>query len=293
MSDVSVFHESHLRGPWACVPQVDRVLPAGPVHVINVSPPAGAVVEEPMPELGLNLLMRTGPLLRVGFNRPPRWLAVSPGAMILTPPDTACEFIADAPAHVLAVAIPKPEIEEFTRETGARIEVEREESFRDSRLSQALVGLWHELADDAPAGLVADQLMRTVLATLAGRGGRRLPTGRERLPSHTVRRLRDYVESRLACDIHVTELAEVADLSPAHFARAFAATVGMTPFRYVMTRRLARAKELLEGTRRSALDIALDVGFKTPSHFTSRFRREFGVTPRAIRPDRRRPDVGA
>jgi len=195
--------------------------------------------------------------------------------------------------HVLAVAIPKPEIEEFTRETGARIEVEREESFRDSRLSQALVGLWHELADDAPAGLVADQLMRTVLATLAGRGGRRLPTGRERLPSHTVRRLRDYVESRLACDIHVTELAEVADLSPAHFARAFAATVGMTPFRYVMTRRLARAKELLEGTRRSALDIALDVGFKTPSHFTSRFRREFGVTPRAIRPDRRRPDVGA
>ena len=60
----------------------------------------------------------------------------------------------------------------------------------------------------------------------------------------------------------------------------------MTPFRYVMSRRLARARELLERTDRSALDIALDVGFKTPSHFTSLFRREYGVTPRAVRADR-------
>jgi AraC-like DNA-binding protein len=55
----------------------------------------------------------------------------------------------------------------------------------------------------------------------------------------------------------------------------------------VMTRRLARAHRLLAHTRRSALDIALDVGFKTPSHFTSRFRREFGVTPREIRRDKK------
>jgi AraC family transcriptional regulator len=74
-------------------------------------------------------------------------------------------------------------------------------------------------------------------------------------------------------------------LSPAHFARAFAATVDMTPFRYVMTRRLARAREWIERSDRAVLDIALDLGFKTPSHFTSRFRREFGVTPRAIRSD--------
>ncbi len=84
-------------------------------------------------------------------------------------------------------------------------------------------------------------------------------------------------------------MANVAALSPAHFARAFAATVGVTPFEYVMTRRLARAHELLERTDRSALDIALAVGFKTPSHFASRFRREFGFSPRDIRPDSRRP----
>ena len=99
-----------------------------------------------------------------------------------------------------------------------------------------------------------------------------------------------YVESRLAEDLDVTMMANVAALSPAHFARAFTATAGMTPFQYVITRRLARAHEQLERTGRSALDIALGVGFKTASHFTARFRREFSVTPREIRRDSRRPD---
>ena len=156
-----------------------------------------------------------------------------------------------------------------------------------------LIRLWHKLADDEPASrMFADQVMREVLHTLARRTDAHIPArnARERLAAHTLRRLRDYVESSLPEDLDVTMLANVAALSPAHFARAFAATVGMTPLHYVMTRRLARAHELLERTDRSALDIALAVGFKTPSHFTSRFRREFGVTPREIRPDSRQPD---
>ncbi len=255
--------------------------------MINVSPPAGGVLEPPLPEYALHLLVRTAPLLRVGFNRPPRWLAVSSGAMLLAPPDTFCEYVADAAAHVLTVAIPKALVEEFAQDSGARVAIRREEAFRDPRLMRQLVRLWHALADGAPAsGLFADEVMRTLLETLARRIGSPVLDrhGRERLPTRTLRRLRDFVESSLADDLNVTMMAEIAELSPAHFARAFAATVGMTPFRYVMTRRLARAHELLVGTQRSALDIALDVGFKTPSHFTFRFRREFGVTPRAIRP---------
>jgi AraC family transcriptional regulator len=284
------------------VPRTDRTIDAGPVHVINVSPPAGAVVEPPVPEYALHLLLRTAPLLRVGFNRRPRWLAVSPGAMVLAPPDTCCEYVADAAAHVLTVAVPKARVAEFAEDAGARLHVRGEEAFRDPRLAHQLVRLWHELDGGAPGGrLLADQVMRALLGTLAARSGARVPPrpGRERLANGTLRHLRDYVEASLADDLDVTLLAGVAELSPAHFARAFAATVGMTPFRYVMARRLARARELLEGTRRPALDIALEVGFKTPSHFTSRFRSEFGMTPRAVRPGGRRsvvhlaPPVGA
>ena len=100
------------------VPHETRVIPAGPVHLIDVSPPAGPVVDAPVPEYALNLLLDTAPLLRVGFNRPPRWLAVSPGAMIFAPPDTSCEFIGESSAHVLAVTIPKAHVEAVAQDTG-------------------------------------------------------------------------------------------------------------------------------------------------------------------------------
>jgi AraC family transcriptional regulator len=218
---------------------------------------------------------------------------MSPGVFLAAPPDTAGDFIAEGPSHILTMTIPRARVEDFTRNSGVRIEVRQEEIFRAPRLMRQLIRLWHKLADDALASrLFADQVMREVLHTLARRTDAHVPERhtRERLAAHTLRRLRDYVESSLGRDLDVAMMADVAASSPAHFARAFAATVGMTPYDYVMTRRLARAYELLARTDRSALEIALAVGFKTPSHFAARFRREFGVTPREIRADSRRPD---
>jgi AraC family transcriptional regulator len=302
MSQVLSFQDWFRQGPLAArpqrhrsvVPEAHRIVDAGPVHMINMSPPAGAVVDPAVPEYAVHLVLQTPPLLQVGFNRPPRWLVMSPGVILAAPPDTAGDFIADGASHILTMTIPKARAEDFIADSGACIEIPREETFREPGLARQLIRLWHTLADDAPASrLFADQVMRSVLRTLARRTDARIPAGhaRERLSAHTVRRLRDYVESSLADDLDVTMMASVAALSPAHFARAFAATVGMTPFHYVMTRRLARARELLERTDRAALAIAHDLGFKTPSHFTACFRREFGVTPREIRPSARRSDA--
>ncbi|MEO5820704.1 MAG: helix-turn-helix transcriptional regulator [Vicinamibacteraceae bacterium] len=266
-----------------------RIIAIGPVHLIHVCPPAGAVVDPAAPEVAINLMLQPPPLLQVGFNRQPRWLAMSPGVMLAAPPDTAAEFIADGPARVLAMTIPTARVDEFTEAGGGRVCIRHEETFRDPRLMARLVGLWRAAVSDAPGGrLLADQVMREALQALARRSDGRADArpGRERLAAHVVRRLRDYVESRLDDDLDVTALAAVAATSPAHFARAFAATIGTTPFRYVMTRRLARARELLERTDRPTQAIALDVGFKAASHFTARFRREFGVTPGELR-DRR------
>ena len=300
MSQVLSFHDWYRYGPFAgrpqahrsVVPEAYRAIDAGAVHMINMSPPGGAVVDPAVPEYAVHLVLSTPPLLQVGFNRPPRWLTMSPGVILVSPPDTDCDFIAEGPSHVLTVAIPKAHVEDFMRDSGARVEVRREETFREPKLARQLIRLWHTLTDEGPASrLFADQVMRHVLDTLARRtesydhASALARHARERLPAHTIRRLRDFVESGLADDLDVTMMANVAALSPAHFARAFAATVGVTPYEYVMIRRLARAHELLERTERSALDIALTVGFKTPSHFASRFRREFGFTPRAMRPD--------
>ena len=133
------------------LPETYRLVQAGPVDLINVSPPAGAVVEPAVPEYAVHLLLDTTPLMRVGFNRPPRWLAVTPGAMLLAPPDTPCEYVADAPAHVLTVAIPKACVDDFTDGTGSQIDIRQEEVLRDPALAQQLVRLWHAAADEAAA----------------------------------------------------------------------------------------------------------------------------------------------
>jgi AraC family transcriptional regulator len=288
------YRDWYLTTPLVGIPGALRTIDAGPIDLIKVAAPAGGVIEPAVPEYALQVILQSAPLMRLGFNRPPRWLAVSPGSMMLAPPDTACEYAGDG-SDVLSIAIPTTYVDDFTEATGARLHAEREEAFRNPRVVQSLVRLWHALADangDATGGaLLADAVMRPVLAALATRhpsapvSEERAP--REQLAHHTVRRLRDFIEARLSDDLDIPMLAAVANLSPAHFARAFAATVGMTPFRYVMTRRLTRARDLLAQTSRPTLDIALDVGFKTPSHFTSRFRQEFGITPSAIRPRRR------
>jgi AraC family transcriptional regulator len=304
MSAIPSFQHWYRTGPLAgrpqlhrsVVPEAYRTIRAGAVYMINMSPPAGQVIDPAVPELVLHLVLRTPPLLRVGFNRPPRWLVMSPGVLLAVPPDTAGEFIDDSASQVLTIGIPSARVADFTEDTGAHIEIRREETFRDPRLMRLLIQLWHALADDAPASrLFADRVTYAVLHTLARRTNVRLHPprrGSERLTHRTVRLLRDYVEDSLAHDLDVAMLADVAALSPAHFARAFAATLGMTPFHYVMTRRLARGRELLVGTRRSALDIALEVGFKTPSHFSTRFLREFGMTPREVRSDARDLEMG-
>ena len=92
-----------------------------------MTPPAGAVVDPPVPDWAVHLVLDTPPLLQVGFNRPPRWLVMSPGVFLVAPPDTAGDFISDGPSHVLTLAIPKARALDFIaglrrphRQSGAR-----------------------------------------------------------------------------------------------------------------------------------------------------------------------------
>ena len=77
----------------------------------------------------------------------------------------------------------------------------------------------------------------------------------------------------------MTDLAEVACLSPYHFSRSFKQAVGVGPQRYVMQRRIDRAKTLMRRTKQPLAMIAQEAGFSDQSHLTSIFRRETGVTP--------------
>jgi len=103
------------------------------------------------------------------------------------------------------------------------------------------------------------------------------------LAGYRLRRATEFIEESLADDLSLAEIARAADLSPYHFARAFKQSTGLTPLRYLMERRIERAKHLLADTELPIVQVSYQVGFKSQSHFTTIFRRLTATTPRAYR----------
>jgi len=99
------------------------------------------------------------------------------------------------------------------------------------------------------------------------------------LPNWQQNKLTQYIDEHLAEDISLSSLAELALLSPYHFSRAFKQSFGMPPHRYLTSRRIERAKSLLENRKLSVTEIGLDVGFRETSSFTCAFRKVTGETP--------------
>jgi AraC family transcriptional regulator len=101
------------------------------------------------------------------------------------------------------------------------------------------------------------------------------------------KRVLELIDARLEQRLSIDELAREAELSPSHFSRAFKQAIGRAPYQHILTRRLERARRLLEQRGASLSDIALRLGFADQAHFTRLFKREFGVTPGAVLRGRR------
>ncbi|WP_298956056.1 AraC family transcriptional regulator [uncultured Methylobacterium sp.] len=97
------------------------------------------------------------------------------------------------------------------------------------------------------------------------------------------RRIAERIEARLGEALTLDDLAGEAGLSTFHFAKMFKASFGIAPHRYVVERRIARAKHRLAEGRDGLADIALACGFASQSHFTRSFRQATGTTPAAWR----------
>jgi AraC family transcriptional regulator len=91
------------------------------------------------------------------------------------------------------------------------------------------------------------------------------------------------MRDRLDQDIGLNELAALVNLSRFHFCTAFRLATGHTPHEWLTRLRMERARELLSEAEVRITEIALEVGYKTPSAFTASFRKVVGVTPSEFR----------
>ncbi|MER6629975.1 helix-turn-helix transcriptional regulator [Streptomyces sp. NPDC000987] len=98
-----------------------------------------------------------------------------------------------------------------------------------------------------------------------------------------LRRARDRMDREYAEPLDVPALARTALMSPGHFQRSFRAAYGETPYGYLMTRRIERAKALLRRGDLSVTEVCFAVGCTSLGSFSSRFTELVGETPSAYR----------
>jgi AraC-like DNA-binding protein len=98
-----------------------------------------------------------------------------------------------------------------------------------------------------------------------------------------LRRARDLIDREYAQSLDVAALARAALMSSAHFSRQFRAAYGETPYSYLMTRRIERAKALLRGGELSVTEVCIAVGCTSLGSFSARFTELVGEAPTAYR----------
>jgi AraC-like DNA-binding protein len=98
-----------------------------------------------------------------------------------------------------------------------------------------------------------------------------------------LRRARDLMDREFARPLDVAELARAALMSTAHFSRQFRAAYGETPYSYLMTRRIERAKALMRRGDLSVTEVCMEVGCTSLGSFSARFTQLVGETPTAYR----------
>jgi AraC family transcriptional regulator len=168
-----------------------------------------------------------------------------------------------------------------------RLELRPTYSSGDPFIAQALYALRRDLQEGFPRGRLYGETLGTALvvhllrdyAQLDSLG--RAPKGW--LPPNRLRRVVDYINDRLEADLSLAELSALVGLNPDYFARAFRQTTGLSPYRYVLLKRIDRACGLLSDPRIPIGEIAERSGFGSNGAFTTAFRRVRGVTPSAYR----------
>jgi AraC family transcriptional regulator len=93
----------------------------------------------------------------------------------------------------------------------------------------------------------------------------------------------DYIETHLAEKITARDLARLIDVGVGRLFRAFKISVGVTPLRYVATRRVEHVCTMLKTTREPLSQVALACGFSDQAHLCRQFRRTTGISPSAWR----------
>jgi AraC family transcriptional regulator len=151
----------------------------------------------------------------------------------------------------------------------------------DPFVGAALHRLWSLGDSEEPLSrMFVDSAVLAVVCQLLILAGGPAPQAAEgAFSSRDWRRVCDYIETHLHEEIVLVDLANAGGWSVRHFSRMFRRSAGQSPHRFILRKRVDRAKDLLKSPRSALAEIALTCGFADQSHFTTSFRKATGRTP--------------
>jgi AraC family transcriptional regulator len=216
-----------------------------------------------------------------------RRVSASPGLLDCAPANLPFTVSWNEPFEVVSLVFSPGFISEFLWPSGRPIELREEYSFEDPLLVHLLLGLDSEMDAGNPSGpLYVETLGAAAVAQLVRtHAGDQPRVGRTTggLSPNRSRKLLEYIDANLHRQVSLRELASMVDMNVFHLLRMFKVSFGLPPHRYVLERRIGRAKDLLRDSELSISEVAFRCGYAEQSSFARAFQRMTGLYPRSYR----------
>lgn len=234
-----------------------------------------------------------------------------PGGVIVSPAGASKTFQHEGSGSFLVVHLAPTLLQRIAEEVqpkgSASFEIINNPGTRDLRIERLALQLWEEYrTDDPTSGLYAEALALQLAIHLLRHHSnlKRVDEPRSvQLSKSDLKRAVAYIDANIAEALTIRDIAQALDMSASHFTRAFRASTGVPPHRFLLERRMELAKNLLSRTRLPISQIAMRAGFATHAHFCVAFHQRTGATPSTYRstttaggvPDdcENRPDTGS
>ncbi len=228
-----------------------------------------------------------------------RWVThrIKKGSFFLTsgggPYDCRWKALSSEPFEAMHVFVELPllqrALEEVFGTDAAQARLRDLSAFTDAALDCLMEQLRDELMRKKASPLYVQGLAQAIAIHLARNYAelvREPHSGSPSLPGYKLRQVTDWMAEHFTENFHLDQLAARVGLSKFHFLRLFKSATGVSPSHYHINLRMDAARRMLRETKKSVVEVALDVGYTNPSHFARLFRREAGLSPSDYRRQR-------
>ena len=191
------------------------------------------------------------------------------------------------PFEVISLCISPDFVSEFVQPASPCVEFRADAGFADPLLAHLLLNLDSEMNAGNPSGaLYAESISAAAIAQLIRTHAcapPRLGVPKGRLPRNRLARIVEYIDANLHRHVSLAELAGVVEMNVFHMMRTFKTTLGVPPHRYILHRRVERAKSLLRDPALTLSEITFRCGYAEQSSFTRAFQKVTGAAPGTYR----------